>query len=87
MLVICGRLSTQLLARKRTKQSLRQCELAKVYLQPLIYNLTPAHGFTYIDDMSRSLFQRALAELKFLGLLKSSRKKSDHVAKMMWKGL
>ena len=69
------------------RQSLRQCKLAKVYLRPLIYNLTPAYGFTDIDDILRSLFQRALAELKFLGLLKPSRKKSDHVAKMMWKGL
>ncbi|OCL01814.1 hypothetical protein AOQ84DRAFT_328398, partial [Glonium stellatum] len=39
------------------------------------------------EPTTMSLFQRALAELKFLGLLKSSRKKSDHVAKMMWKGL
>ncbi|KAF2442142.1 hypothetical protein P171DRAFT_433699 [Karstenula rhodostoma CBS 690.94] len=34
-----------------------------------------------------ALFQRALAELKHLGLVKPSRKKADHVAKMMWKGL
>ncbi|KAL5391166.1 hypothetical protein PMIN06_002178 [Paraphaeosphaeria minitans] len=38
-------------------------------------------------DHTRALFQRALAELKFLGLIKPSRKKADHVAKMMWKGL
>lgn len=36
---------------------------------------------------NRALFQRALSELKYLGLLKPSRKKTDHVAKTMWKGL
>lgn len=35
----------------------------------------------------RALFQRALAELRFLGLVKPSRKKTDHIAKMAWKGL
>jgi origin recognition complex subunit 3 len=35
----------------------------------------------------RALFQRALGELKFLGFVKPSRKKTDHIAKMMWKGL
>ncbi|KAF2750713.1 hypothetical protein M011DRAFT_416928, partial [Sporormia fimetaria CBS 119925] len=41
------------------------------------------------EDQSKTmaLFQRALAELKHLGFVKSSRKKTDHVAKMMWKGL
>jgi origin recognition complex subunit 3 len=38
-----------------------------------------------IDD--RPLFQRALAELKYLGLVKPTRKKTDHVAKAAWKGL
>jgi hypothetical protein len=35
----------------------------------------------------RPLFQRALAELKYLGLVKPTRKKTDHVAKAAWKGL
>ena len=35
----------------------------------------------------RALFQRALAELKYLGLLRPTKKKTDHVAKVMWKGL
>ncbi|KAF1981426.1 origin recognition complex subunit [Aulographum hederae CBS 113979] len=41
------------------------------------------------DDQSKSmaLFQRALAELKYLGLIKASRKKTDHIAKLTWKGL
>lgn len=38
-------------------------------------------------DHFRALFQRALAELKYLGLVKASRKKTDHVSKIMWKGL
>ncbi|KAF2468215.1 uncharacterized protein BDR25DRAFT_58702 [Lindgomyces ingoldianus] len=39
------------------------------------------------ESKTMALFQCALAELKYLGLLKPSRKKNDHVAKMMWKGL
>ncbi|KAL5381457.1 hypothetical protein DPSP01_007171 [Paraphaeosphaeria sporulosa] len=44
---------------------------------------------TMSDDPNhtRALFQRALAELKFLGLIRPSRKKADHIAKMLWKGL
>lgn len=37
--------------------------------------------------LRRASFQRALAELRCLGLIKSSRKKTDHVAKLAWKGL
>ncbi|TID16760.1 Origin recognition complex subunit 3 [Venturia nashicola] len=33
------------------------------------------------------LFERALAELKYLGLIKGTRKKTDHVAKAAWRGL
>lgn len=34
-----------------------------------------------------TLFSRALAELKYLGMIKNSRKKADHLAKLAWKGL
>ncbi|KAK8181878.1 origin recognition complex subunit [Phyllosticta capitalensis] len=34
-----------------------------------------------------ALFQRSLAELRYLGFIKASRKKTDHVAKLAWKGL
>jgi origin recognition complex subunit 3 len=34
-----------------------------------------------------ALFERALAELKYLGLIKSTRKKADHIAKVAWQGL
>lgn len=34
-----------------------------------------------------ALFYRGLAELKSLGFIKHSRKRVDHVAKLMWKGL
>ncbi|KAJ4990253.1 origin recognition complex subunit [Stagonosporopsis vannaccii] len=39
------------------------------------------------ESTTMALFQRALAELKYLGLLKPTKKKTDHVAKVMWKGL
>ncbi|KAK0904257.1 Origin recognition complex subunit 3 [Friedmanniomyces endolithicus] len=34
-----------------------------------------------------ALFQRALAELRYLGMMKSTRTRVDHVAKVMWQGL
>ncbi|KAL9128251.1 MAG: hypothetical protein Q9217_003041 [Psora testacea] len=34
-----------------------------------------------------ALFSRALAELKYLGMVKHSRKKADHLTKLSWKGL
>ena len=34
-----------------------------------------------------TLFSRSLAELRYLGLIKSSRKKVDHLAKLAWQGL
>ena len=33
------------------------------------------------------LFYKALADLKLLGMVKQSRKKTDHLAKLAWKGL
>ena len=34
-----------------------------------------------------ALFERTLAELKYLGTIRHSRKKQDHIAKLTWKGL
>jgi origin recognition complex subunit 3 len=34
-----------------------------------------------------AVFQRALAELKSFGMMKSTRKRVDHVAKVLWRGL
>ncbi|KAL8824564.1 MAG: hypothetical protein Q9191_004967 [Dirinaria sp. TL-2023a] len=34
-----------------------------------------------------ALFSSALAELMYLGMIKSSRKKADHLTKLLWKGL
>ncbi|KAK3675857.1 Origin recognition complex subunit 3 [Recurvomyces mirabilis] len=34
-----------------------------------------------------ALFQRGLAELRSLGMMKPTRKRADHVAKVMWRGL
>ena len=36
---------------------------------------------------ARALFSQALAELKYMGMIKGSRKKADHLAKLAWKGL
>ena len=41
----------------------------------------------YDEQVTTALFCRALAELKYLGMIKPSRKKVDHVAKVMWNGL
>ena len=40
-------------------------------------------------DLQRALalFSRALAELKYMGTIKQSRKRADHLAKLQWKGL
>ncbi|KAL9020968.1 MAG: hypothetical protein Q9185_001795 [Variospora sp. 1 TL-2023] len=41
------------------------------------------------DEQERvlALFSRALAELKYLGMIKHNRKKADHLAKLLWNGL
>ena len=38
-------------------------------------------------EKALALFSRALAELKYLGFIKNSRKRADHLAKLSWKGL
>lgn len=39
------------------------------------------------EGQKQALFQRSLAELDYLGMVKSTRKRVDHVAKVAWKGL
>ena len=39
------------------------------------------------DRMTMTLFYRALSELKALGLIKNSRRKTDHIVKLAWSGL
>ncbi|KAI7499134.1 hypothetical protein KC367_g4730 [Hortaea werneckii] len=39
------------------------------------------------EQQSMALFQRALAELRALGMVKSTRKRVDHIAKVAWRGL
>lgn len=39
------------------------------------------------ETLQRALFFRALAELKYVGMVKTSRRKVDCVQKVMWKGL
>lgn len=38
-------------------------------------------------EKALALFSRALAELEYLGMIKNSRKRPDHLAKLLWKGL
>ncbi|KAH8815106.1 origin recognition complex subunit 3 N-terminus-domain-containing protein [Xylogone sp. PMI_703] len=44
-------------------------------------------GEGYGEREALMLFYRALADLKSLGMIKQSRKKTDHLAKLSWKGL
>ncbi|KAL8729837.1 MAG: hypothetical protein Q9166_004478 [cf. Caloplaca sp. 2 TL-2023] len=39
------------------------------------------------QEKALTLFSRALAELKYMGMIKNSRKKADHLAKILWHGL
>ncbi|KAF2846840.1 hypothetical protein T440DRAFT_220379 [Plenodomus tracheiphilus IPT5] len=51
------------------------------------FNAIAGDGEEESEPKTMALFQRALAELKYLGLVKPSRKKTDHITKTMWKGL
>jgi len=44
-------------------------------------------GDQHSEEQTMALFQRALAELRYLGLVKSTRKRVDHIAKAAWRGL
>ncbi|KAK6433639.1 Origin recognition complex subunit 3 [Oleoguttula sp. CCFEE 5521] len=39
------------------------------------------------EEQLMALFQRGVAEMRYLGFVKSTRKKADHIAKVAWKGL
>lgn len=39
------------------------------------------------EQQTMALFQRALAEMRYLGFVKNTRKRVDHVAKVAWRGL
>ena len=39
------------------------------------------------EHRTMALFQRALAELRYLGMVKGTRKREDHIAKVAWRGL
>ncbi|KAL1794760.1 hypothetical protein ACET3X_006576 [Alternaria dauci] len=51
------------------------------------FNAIAGDGSEENEPKTMALFQRALAELRHLGLVKPSRKKTDHISKIMWKGL
>lgn len=44
-------------------------------------------GDTQDEQQTMALFQRALAEMRYLGFVKNTRKRVDHVAKVAWRGL
>lgn len=45
------------------------------------------NGADHDERSALVLFYRSLADLKLLGMVKQSRKKTDHLAKLAWKGL
>ncbi|KAI9836170.1 MAG: hypothetical protein M1837_003433 [Sclerophora amabilis] len=52
------------------------------------YTIVGGEGGEDCDERNALvLFYRALAELKQMGMIKHSRKKTDHIAKLAWKGL
>ncbi|TPX25054.1 hypothetical protein DIZ76_010503 [Coccidioides immitis] len=44
-------------------------------------------GENFDERMALSIFYRAVSELKMMGMVKSSRRKTDHLAKLSWIGL
>jgi len=36
---------------------------------------------------AQALFYKSLAEMRFLGFVKHTKKKTDHIAKLAWKGI
>ncbi|KAI5786389.1 origin recognition complex subunit 3 N-terminus-domain-containing protein [Peziza echinospora] len=44
-------------------------------------------GISISREAAQALFYQSLAELRFLGFVKHSKKKTDHLAKVAWKGL
>jgi origin recognition complex subunit 3 len=44
-------------------------------------------GDTQNEQRTMALFQRSLAETRYLGMVKTTRKRVDHVAKVAWRGL
>ncbi|KAF7201701.1 origin recognition complex subunit 3 [Nothobranchius furzeri] len=43
-------------------------------------------GFGKVDEVKHARFIRAVAELEFLGFIKSTKQKTDHVARLTWGG-
>lgn len=40
----------------------------------------------FLNDFHRARFTQAIAELEFLGFIKSSKRKTDHVSRLTWGG-
>ncbi|KAL7268700.1 Origin recognition complex subunit 3 [Rhizina undulata] len=52
------------------------------------YSVIGGEDGEYCDEQTaQALFYRGLAEMKFMGFVKHTKKKTDHLAKLAWKGL
>ncbi|KAF3844935.1 hypothetical protein F7725_008098 [Dissostichus mawsoni] len=63
------------------------------YLQAFATVVSAAEGndpdsdsFGKVDDVKHARFIRAVSELEFLGFIKSTKQKTDHVARITWGG-
>lgn len=45
-----------------------------------------SEGFGKVDEVKHARFIRAVSELEFLGFIKATKKKTDHVARLTWGG-
>lgn len=72
------------------------CLLYQLYLEsgPLINASDLWNAFLAVvaddevdDKENMAMFERALSELQYLGFIKGTRKKTDHIVKVAWKGL
>jgi origin recognition complex subunit 3 len=52
-----------------------------------VMSSSTSEGDEESEETMLALFQRALAELRYLGFVKTTRKRADHIAKVSWRGL
>ncbi|OCK94212.1 uncharacterized protein K441DRAFT_562430, partial [Cenococcum geophilum 1.58] len=85
----CDRVEVQLAASQPTTALVYQLYLesgAVVNVQDM-WNSFQAVMEEQEENELLALFYRALAKLKYLGMIKNSRKRADDLRKLMWKGL
>uniref|UniRef100_A0A8D0A1M3 Origin recognition complex subunit 3 n=1 Tax=Sander lucioperca TaxID=283035 RepID=A0A8D0A1M3_SANLU len=64
------------------------CIVYKLHLEcgRLITFTTDSDNFGKVDEVKHARFIRAVSELEFLGFIKSTKQKTDHVARLTWGG-